>query len=37
MNPVYLTVLEICGDYARLRSDDGEERQTALFFAARGY
>ena len=24
MNPVYLTVLEICGDYARLRSDDGD-------------
>ena len=36
MNPVYLTVLEICGDYARLRSDDGEERQTALFLLPEG-
>ena len=31
MEAVYLTVLEICGDYAVLRSDAGEERQTALF------
>ena len=32
MDAVYLTVVEICGDYARLRSDSGEERQTAIFF-----
>ena len=25
MDPIYLTVLEICGDYARLRSDAGGE------------
>jgi len=28
MDPIYLTVLEICGDYARLRSDAGEDPQT---------
>ena len=28
MDPIYLTVMEICGDYAVLRSDAGEERQT---------
>lgn len=31
MEETYLTVLEICGDYALLRSDEGVERQTALF------
>ena len=36
MEPVYLTVLEICGDYALLRSDAGEERQTAIFLLPDG-
>ena len=31
MDPVYLTVMELCGDYAVLKSDAGEERQTAIF------
>ena len=31
MDPIYLTVVEICGDYAILKSDAGEERQTAIF------
>lgn len=36
MNPIYLTVLEIQGDYAILRSDEGEVRQTALFLLPEG-
>ncbi|MBQ9967686.1 MAG: hypothetical protein IJO88_03065 [Oscillospiraceae bacterium] len=36
MEAVYLTVLEICGDYALLRSDSGEERQTAIFLLPEG-
>ena len=36
MDPIYLTVLEICGDYAVLRSDAGEERQTAIFLLPDG-
>ena len=36
METVYLTVLEICGDYALLRSDAGEERQTAIFLLPDG-
>lgn len=36
MGPVYLTVMEICGDYALLRSDAGEERQTAVFLLPDG-
>lgn len=36
MEPVYLTVMEICGDYARLQSDAGEERQTAIFLLPDG-
>ena len=36
MDPVYLTVLEICGDYALLRSDAGEERQMAIFLLPDG-
>ena len=36
MEVVYLTVMEICGDYARLRSDSGEERQTAIFLLPEG-
>ena len=36
MEAVYLTVLEICGDYARLVSDGGEERQTAIFLLPEG-
>ena len=36
MGPVFLTVVEICGDYALLRSDAGEERQTAIFLLPDG-
>lgn len=36
METVYLTVTEICGDYAVLRSDGGEERQTAIFLLPEG-
>lgn len=36
METVYLTVMEICGDYALLRSDAGEERQTAIFLLPEG-
>lgn len=36
MEAVYLTVMEICGDYALLRSDAGEERQTAIFLLPEG-
>ena len=36
MEAVYLTVLEICGDYALLRSDAGEERQAAIFLLPEG-
>ena len=36
MDPIYLTVLEICGDYAVLRSDGGETRQTAIFLLPEG-
>lgn len=36
METVYLTVVEITGDYAVLRSDAGEERQTALFLLPEG-
>ena len=36
METVYLTVLEVCGDYALLRSDAGEERQTAIFLLPDG-
>lgn len=36
MEPVFLTVMEICGDYAVLRSDAGEERQTAIFLLPEG-
>ena len=32
----YVTVREICGDYAILVSDDGEVRQTALFLLPEG-
>ena len=36
METVYLTVMEICGDYALLKSDAGEERQTAIFLLPDG-
>ena len=36
METVYLTVMEVCGDYALLRSDAGEERQTAIFLLPEG-
>ena len=36
METVYLTVVEICGDYALLRSDAGQERQTAIFLLPEG-
>ena len=36
MEEVFLTVKEICGDYAILVSDSGEERQTALFLLPEG-
>lgn len=36
MDPIYLTVMEIRGDYAVLRSDAGEERQTAIFLLPEG-
>lgn len=36
MEPVYLTVLEIQGDYAVLQSDQGETRQTAIFLLPEG-
>jgi len=36
METVYLTVMQICGDYALLRSDAGEERQTAIFLLPDG-
>ena len=36
METIYLTVMEICGDYALLRSDAGEERQTAVFLLPEG-
>lgn len=36
METVYLTVVEIMGDYAVLRSDAGEKRQTALFLLPEG-
>ena len=36
MDTIYLTVMEICGDYAVLRSDAGEERQTAIFLLPEG-
>ena len=36
MGPIYLTVVEICGDYALLRSDASEERQTAIFLLPDG-
>ena len=32
----YVTVKEICGDYAILVSDEGEERQTAIFLLPDG-
>ena len=32
----YVTVKEICGDYAILVSDAGEERQTAVFLLPEG-
>ena len=36
MEEIHLTVKEICGDYAILVSDAGEERQTALFLLPEG-
>ena len=36
MEPIYLTVVEVCGDYALLRSDAGQERQTAIFLLPEG-
>lgn len=36
MEPVYLTVMEIQGDYAVLKSDQGETRQTAIFLLPEG-
>ena len=36
MDPIYLTVVEICGDYAIFKSDAGEERQTAIFLLPDG-
>ena len=36
MEPIYLTVVEVCGDYALLRSDAGQERQTAIFLLPDG-
>ena len=36
MEEVFLTVKEICGDYAILVSDAGEERQTAIFLLPEG-
>ena len=36
MDEIFLTVKEICGDYALLVSDQGEERQTAIFLLPDG-
>lgn len=36
MEAIYYTVLEICGDYARLRSDQGVEKDTAIFLLPDG-
>ena len=36
METVFLTVQEICGDYAVLVSDGGETRQTAIFLLPEG-
>ena len=36
MDPIYLTVMEICGDYAILKSDAGEVRQTAIVLLPEG-
>ena len=36
METVYLTVMEVCGDYALLCSDAGEQRQTAIFLLPDG-
>ncbi len=36
METVYLTVTEICGDYALLVSEEGQERQTAMFLLPEG-
>ena len=36
METVFLTVKEICGDYAILVSDGGETRQTAIFLLPEG-
>ena len=36
METIFLTVEEICGDYALLRSDGGETRQTAIFLLPDG-
>lgn len=36
MDDIFLTVKEICGDYAILVSDQGEERQTAIFLLPDG-
>ncbi len=36
MEDMYLTVKEIAGDYAVLVSDEGVERQTALFLLPDG-
>ena len=36
METIYLTVIEVCGDYALMRSEAGEERQTAIFLLPDG-
>ena len=36
LEEIFLTVKAICGDYAVLVSDTGEERQTALFLLPDG-
>lgn len=36
LETIYLTVQEICGDYAVLVSDGGETRQTAIFLLPEG-
>lgn len=33
---VYFTVLEICGDYAILRSDEGTQKEVAMFLLPDG-
>lgn len=36
METIYYTVLEICGDYVRLRSEQGVEKEMAIFLLPEG-